>query len=80
MGFKIEKADKLFVKWKSYDRYITDSYIIDRNIMNMSQYFPKPYSSCKDIKVESDLPSYTAKSNVLKKQMSIHYLLQKKFI
>ena len=45
--FRIEKVikkkdDKLYVKWKGYDN-LCNSWIDKKDLVSMSQYFPKPY-------------------------------------
>ena len=37
-----EKGNKLYVKWKGYDNSF-NSWIDKKDLVYMSQYFPKPY-------------------------------------
>ena len=60
--FRIEKVikkkgDELYVKWKGYDSSF-DSWIDKKDLVYMSQYFPKPYEPFGgDINVKVDLSS-----------------------
>ena len=57
--FRIEKVikkedDKLYVKWKGYDNSF-NSWIDKKDLVQMSQYSPKPYESFGgDINVKVD--------------------------
>ena len=45
------KSDQLYVKWKGYDSSL-NSWIDKKNILQMSEYFPKPKSVRANLKVE----------------------------
>ena len=67
--FKIEKVinkkgDKLYVKWKGYDSSF-NSWIDKKDLVQMSQFFPKPYEPCGgDINVKGDLSNYATKTDL----------------
>ena len=49
-----KKGKKLYVKWKGYDSSF-DSWIDKKDLVQMSQYFPKPYEPFGgDINVKVD--------------------------
>ena len=57
--FRIEKVlkgngDKIYVKWKGYNNSF-NSWIVKKDIVQMSEYFPKLKSSGANVKVELDL-------------------------
>lgn len=61
------KCKKLYVKWKSIDDPLNSQIEQSTRLENMIQYYPKPYSSCKNIKDELlDLFNYAKKSDVKK--------------
>lgn len=49
-------------------------------MQKMSKYFPKSWTSYKDIKVEFDVFNYAKKSGVKKQQLFINHNLQKNLI
>ena len=52
------------MKWKSYDNSFS-SWIIMKDSIRMSQYFPDPYkSSSENVKVELDLFNYAAETDM----------------
>ena len=67
--FKIEKVlkrkgDQLYVKWKGYDNSF-NSWINKKDIkIKISEYFPKPPSDYKNIKVKVDLTNYVTKKDI----------------
>ena len=67
--FRIEKVikkkgDKLYVKWKGYDNSF-NSWIDKKDLVEMGQYFPKPYEPFGgDINVKVDLSNYVSKSDL----------------
>ena len=59
-----KKGDKLYVKWKGYDNSF-NSWIDKKNLVQMSQYFPKPYEPFGgDINVKVDLSNYATKTDL----------------
>ena len=57
--FRTEKVlkgngDKIYVKWKGYSNSF-NSWIVKKDIVQMSEYFPKLKSSGANVKVELDL-------------------------
>ena len=57
--FRIEKVlkwngAKIYVKWKGYNNSF-NSWIVKKDIVQMSEYFPKLKSSGANVKVELDL-------------------------
>ena len=70
--FRIEKVlkrkgDKLYVKWKEYSISF-NSWINKKDLIKMSQYFPKPFNShfCDSIKIKIDLSNYATKTDIKK--------------
>ena len=66
--FRIEKlikgkGDKSYVKWKGYDSSFS-SWIDQKDIIYMSEYFPEPKSLGGKVKVELDLSNYTTKADL----------------
>ena len=67
--FRIEKVikkkgDKSYVKWKGYD-YSFNSWIDKKDLVEMSQYFSKPYETFGgDINVKVDLSNYATKTDL----------------
>ena len=66
--FKIEKVikrkgDKLYVIWKGYSN-LFNSWINKKDILYMSEYFPKSNSLGANVKVELDLSNYAAKTDL----------------
>ena len=66
--FRVEKAimrkdNKLYVKWKWYNN-LFNSWIDEKKIVWMSDYFPKPKSLKANVKVELDLPNYATKADL----------------
>ena len=67
--FRIEKAikkkrNKLYVNWKEYDN-LFNSWIDKKDLVYMSQYFPKPYEPFGgDINVKVDLSNYATKTDL----------------
>ena len=67
--FRIEKVikkkvDKLYIKWKGYDDSF-NSWIDKKDLVQMSQYFPKPYEPFGgDINVKVDLCNYSTKTDL----------------
>ena len=67
--FKIDKVlkrkgDKLYVKWKGYNNRF-NSWIDIKDLMKMSQYFPKPFRSFGgNINVKVDLSNYATKTDL----------------
>ena len=67
--FRIEKVvnkkgNKLYVNWKGYDNSF-NSWIDKKDLVEMSQYFPKPYQPIGgDINVKVDLSNYAAKTDL----------------
>ena len=67
--FRIEKVikrkgDELYVKWKGYDNSF-NSWIDKKDIVKMSQYFPKLYEPFRgDINVTVDLSNYETKDDI----------------
>ena len=57
------KGDKLYVKWKGYDRSF-NSWIDKKDIVQMSEYFPEPKSSGGKMKAELDLSNYATKADL----------------
>ena len=58
------KGGKLYVKWKGYDNSF-NSWIDKKDLVKMSQYFPKPYEPFGgDINVKVDLSNYTSKTDL----------------
>ena len=59
-----KKGKKLYAKWKGYDNSF-NSWIDKNDIVQMSQYFPKPYEPFMgDINVKVDLSNYTTKDDL----------------
>ena len=59
-----KKGDKLYVKWKGYDSSF-NSWIDKKDLVYMSQYFPKPYKSFGgDINVKVNLSNYATKTDL----------------
>ena len=57
-------GDKLYVKWKGYDNSF-NSCIDKKDLVYMSQYFPKPYEPFGgDINVKVDLSNYATKTDL----------------
>ena len=52
-----KKGNKLYVEWKGYDSSF-NSWIDKKNIIQMSEYFPKLKSCKKRVKGELDLSNY----------------------
>ena len=52
-----------YVKWKGYDSSF-NSWIDKKDIAKTSEYFPKPNSLEKNVKVEMDLSNYAAKTDI----------------
>ena len=67
--FRIEKVikrkgNKLYVKWKGYDSSF-NSWIDKKDLVEMSQHFPKPYEPFGgDINVKFDLSNYPTKTDL----------------
>ena len=66
--FRIEKlikrkGDKLYAKWKGYNNSF-NSWIDKKDIVQMSEYFPKPNYLGANVKVELDLSNYTTKADL----------------
>ena len=59
-----KKGNKLYVRWKVYDNSFNNW--IDKNeLIQMSQYFPKPYEPFGgDINVKVDLSHYATKTDL----------------
>ena len=60
--FRVEKVikrkgNKLFLKWKGYNSSF-NSWIVKKDIIWLSEYFPGPKSSGGRVKVELDLSNY----------------------
>ena len=59
-----KKGNKLYVKWKGYDNSF-NSWIDKKDLIKMSQYFPKPHEPFGgDINVKVDLSNYAIKANL----------------
>ena len=55
---------KLYVKWKGYDNSF-NSWIDKKDLVQMSQYFPKPYEPFAGyINVKADLSNYATKTDL----------------
>ena len=66
-----KKGDKLYVKWKEYDNSF-NSWIDKNDLVNMSQYIPKPYEPFGgDVNVKVDLSNYATKTD-LKNVSHVH--------
>ena len=79
--FKIEnfikrKGDKLYIQWKGYNNLFT-SWIDKKDIISMSEDFPKPNSLLENMKVELDLSNYATKTDLKMQQVLIHQILSK---
>ena len=66
--FRIEKVNKLYVKWEGYDNSF-NSWIDKKDLViklyKMIQYFPKPYEPSEgDINVKVDLSNYATKADL----------------
>ena len=66
--FRIEKVinrkgDNIYIKWKGYNNSF-NSWIDKKDIMLMSEYFPKLKSLGAKVKVELDLSNYTTKADL----------------
>ena len=66
--FRIEKlikkkGAKLYVKWKGYNNSF-DSWIDVKDIVQMSEYFPKTKCLGGNVKVELDLSNYATKADL----------------
>ena len=66
--FRIEKVinrkgDNIYIKWKGYNNSF-NSWIDKKDIMLMSEYFPKLKSLGANVKVELDLSNYTTKADL----------------
>ena len=57
-----KKCDKLYVKWKGHNNSF-NSWIDKKNMVQMSEYFPKPKSLGGRVKVELDLSNFPTKAN-----------------
>ena len=57
------KGDKLYVKCKGYDN-LFNSWIYKKDIVKMSEYFPKPKSLGRNVKVELNLSNYATKTDL----------------
>ena len=57
------KGNKLYVKWKGYNNSF-NSWIDKKRSYKLSRYFPPYRSSVGNIKMELDLSSYAAKTNL----------------
>ena len=57
------KCDKLFIKWKRYDDSF-NSLIGQKDIIWMSEYFPKPKFLGGNVKVELNLSNYVTKADL----------------
>ena len=57
------KGDKLYVKWKDYE-YSFNSCVDKINIVQMSEYLPKPKSLGANMKAELDLSNYATKADL----------------
>ena len=57
------KCDKLYVKWKRYDDSF-NSLIGQKDIIWMSEYFPKPKFLGGNVKVELNLSNYVTKADL----------------
>ena len=53
----------MYVKWKGYDNSF-NSWINKKDSIKMSEYFPKPPSDYKNIKVKIDLTNYATKKDI----------------
>ena len=56
-------GDKLYVKWKGYDNSIK-SWTDKKDILQMSEYFPKPKFLGANLKVKLDLSNYAIKAEL----------------
>ena len=66
--FRVEKVikrkgNKLFLKWKGYNSSF-NSWIVKKDIIWLSEYFPGPKSSGGRVKVELDLSNYATKADL----------------
>ena len=66
--FRIEKVinrkgDNIYIKWKWYNNSF-NSWIDKKDIMLMSEYFPKLKSLGANVKVELDLSNYRTKADL----------------
>ena len=52
-----------YVKWKGYDSSF-NSWIDKKDMAKTSEYFPKPNTLEKNVKVEMDLSNYAAKTDI----------------
>ena len=57
------KCDKLYIKWKRYDDSF-NSLIGQKDIIWMSEYFPKPKFLGGNVKVELNLSNYVTKADL----------------
>ena len=57
------KCDKLYIKWKIYDDSF-NSLIGQKDIIWMSEYFPKPKFLGGNVKVELNLSNYVTKADL----------------
>ena len=83
--FRIEKVikrkgDKLYITWKGYDSPF-NSWRNKKDIVWMSENFPKPNSLRVNVKIELDLSNYATKSDFKKKEQKLtRHLLLKRLI
>ena len=80
-NFRIENVikrtgDKLHIKWKKYNNSF-NSWIDKKDLVKMSEYFPKPKSLIATVKVELDLSNYASKEIWKMRQVLIHQILIK---
>ena len=57
--FRIEKGDKLYIKWKAYDNPFNSWIEIKRKL----SYFPESHPNKNKTEVELDLSNYSTKSD-----------------
>ena len=58
----MRKGDETFVKLKDYGSF--NRWIDKKDIVKMSEYFPKPKSLGAHVKVELDLSNYATKADL----------------
>ena len=61
-GVIMRKGDETFVKLKDYGSF--NRWIDKKDIVKMSEYFPKPKSLGAHVKVELDLSNYATKADL----------------
>ena len=58
-----KKGDKSYVKWKGYNNSF-NTWMDKKDIVKMSEYFPKPKSLGENVRVELDLSNYGTRADL----------------